>query len=292
MILFCCLFIAIIYETYRIFRIRSVSSFSLNPHNSNSSTKSNNRRTSNGTVQTNTNTTTTNTTTTNNTTNTNFHTIRSSFYRFGWYPLNMIICWFTPTVYDIFLALHTGHHHSITEKDTIFTMLSNCTPGLLGLLNVIVFVTTNIHIRDKVLSLLPCKKKNNNRETMEESDKSILMKNDINRESDAYYRQSAINPQHEYYHGSDHTAGDNYNIPFESPNYNGYDDYSIGEGSTGGGGASGGSIGIAGLSGFSGIIGNNWPISTSVGDISHSTNQSDRESNPITSIKSDTTNNF
>lgn len=167
MIIFCLLFLAIVYETYRIFRVsKSSSTFSSQQLSTSSPTYSN---------------------------------IRHSFYRFGWYPLNVLICWFIPTLYDILDAVNRGGQHAVAD-DEIFGLIANCSPGLLGLLNVVAFISTNHHIRLKVWSLLgvgqsddeqpivTTDRSSTDRPTVYDPDRPSAY--DSNRETDLYVRQN------------------------------------------------------------------------------------------------------
>jgi hypothetical protein len=126
-ILFCSLFVAILYESYRIFRRHHIPSPT--------STSSISRPFSSQQLSTST---------------PSYATIRTSLYRFGWYPLNVILCWSVTTLFDILKARHKVDDLSAPNT---FSIISDCTPGLLGLLNVIAFIVTNAHIRSKVLSV-------------------------------------------------------------------------------------------------------------------------------------------
>jgi hypothetical protein len=159
MIIFCLLFFAIVYETYRIFRVSGT-----NDHISSAQLSS---------------------------TTPSFAAIRHSFYRFGWYPLNVILCWFIPTIYDIFDARNT--HNNLTEHP-IVNAVSNCAPGLLGFLNVAAFIATNSHIRVKVLSILGMSKEEGDQAAVdnEPAPPSSLHSRqyDPNRETEPYLRSS------------------------------------------------------------------------------------------------------
>jgi hypothetical protein len=159
MIIFCLLFIAIVYETYRIFRVSGT-----------------NGRTPSQQLSTSTPT---------------FAAIRNSFYRFGWYPLNVILCWFVPTIYDIIDAMN---NHSHLTDNSYFYDISNCTPGLLGFLNVAAFIATNSHIRVKVLSIFGISQSESDSfvEVDEPEPPSSYRQYDPNRETDPYLRQSEL----------------------------------------------------------------------------------------------------
>jgi hypothetical protein len=136
-ILFCSLFVAILYEAYRIFRVQyssSSSSPSSSPHSASSSVRITNHSSQHL-----------------STASPSYATIRTSLYRFGWYPLNVVTCWSVTTLFDILKAMHKTDNLSARN---LFGIIANCAPGCLGLLNVIAFVTTNAHVRGKVLSVI------------------------------------------------------------------------------------------------------------------------------------------
>jgi hypothetical protein len=81
--------------------------------------------------------------------------VKSTVNKFIWYPINIILCWALPTIYDVMStkrASYKGHDDFDAATDII--------PTFLGILNVIVFFSTNTLAREKFFKLIvfyfPC----------------------------------------------------------------------------------------------------------------------------------------
>jgi len=74
-----------------------------------------------------------------------------SLQKFVWYPINVLICWSIPTVFDILVGLGVRNFAGYAALDA----LSDISPTLLGLMNVVAFVRTNKNIRNLLYSWVP-----------------------------------------------------------------------------------------------------------------------------------------
>jgi hypothetical protein len=81
--------------------------------------------------------------------------VKATLNKFIWYPINIIMCWAPPTIYDIMSterSSYKGHDDFDAATDII--------PAFLGILNVVVFFSTNSLAREKLLKLIalyfPC----------------------------------------------------------------------------------------------------------------------------------------
>lgn len=70
----------------------------------------------------------------------------SNIRKFAWYPGNVLLCWSLPCIADIMSSRHR-------QQSSLLDVISDITPTLLGILNVIAFICTNKEVRDKCLIL-------------------------------------------------------------------------------------------------------------------------------------------
>jgi hypothetical protein len=81
--------------------------------------------------------------------------VKATLNKFIWYPINIILCWTLPTVYDIMSTDQTSYHGERT-----FDIITDIIPAFLGMMNVIAFFLTNSLAREKLLKLFltcfPC----------------------------------------------------------------------------------------------------------------------------------------
>lgn len=74
--------------------------------------------------------------------------VKTTLNKFIWYPINVIICWTLPTVYDIMSTKHEHYRgHNVLDQAT------DLLPTLLGFLNVVAFISTNTLAREKIHNL-------------------------------------------------------------------------------------------------------------------------------------------
>jgi hypothetical protein len=74
--------------------------------------------------------------------------VKATLNKFIWYPINIILCWALPTVYDIMSADRRSYHGEAT-----FDVVTDIIPAFLGMMNVTAFFLTNTLAREKLMKL-------------------------------------------------------------------------------------------------------------------------------------------